>query len=282
MTSTELLRNIVAWAKQEGNVLSLVMTGSQAQEKQRGDGFSDLDLEIIALDPNSLAQDDGWLRRFAPVWTYQPLSEGQPYPTRLVFYNGGFKVDFTLADSRRLLDMIEAGRLDDLYERGYDVLVDKAGLTVDLPRPTGKFPVVTLPEQQEFQAAVEEFWFEAAHIPKYLIRSDLWVVKFRDWTMKCMLLKLMEWHAIALSDVPVDVRYIGTHARDWLEASVWNDLQRVFGHFDAKDSWRALLATMDLFRRLCQEIAAHSQLVYPQDVDDNISAYILSFDGRMG
>jgi aminoglycoside 6-adenylyltransferase len=281
MTLDELLRKIEAWAEADDNVLCLIMTGSQTQGSGQADEFSDLDIEIIAKDFEPLAGDDGWLRQFAPVWVYQPLYQDQDYPTRLVFYDGGHKVDFTLADRRRVLDMIEAGRLDDLYQRGYQVLIDKFGLTRDLPRPSGAFPVVALPEQPEFQAVVEEFWFEAAHIPKYLMRDEPWVVKFRDWTMKCMLLKLMEWHAVALSAAPVDVRYIGIHAREWTDEATWNELQHVFGHFDVADSWRALLASMRLVRRLGHEIAAASSLTYPQEVDDSISGYIMSFAERL-
>jgi len=282
MTPDDLLRTIVNWAERDANVLCLVVTGSRAQGAGPEDDFSDIDLEVIAENIPPLAETDEWLRQFAPLWIYLPLYQDQGYATRLIWYEGGIKVDFTLADSRRLLQMIEHGQLDELYRRGYRVLIDKVGLTADLPSPTGDFPIVTLPDQREFQAVVEGFWFEAAHIPKYLVRNEPWVVKFRDWTMKCRLLKLMEWHAVALSDEPVDVRYIGTHLRDWVDDSVWNDLQHVFAHFDVKDSWNALLAMMDLVRRLGQEIASCSDLTYPQHVDDGITGYIQGFAGQFG
>ncbi len=280
-TPTSCCGTIVEWAEQEEQVIGLIMTGAQTQQEGANDGLSDRDLELIFTDYEPFARDDAWLREFLPVWVYQPLFQDQNYPTRLVFYEGGHKVDFTLADSRRLLDMIECGELDHLYERGYQVLVDKTGVTRALPKPTGSFPLVPRPEQAEFQTVVEEFWFEAAHIPKYLLRGELWVVKFRDWTMKVDLLKLLEWHAIARSEEPVDVRYIGTHANRWVDQRTWNELQDVFAHFDAADSWRALLASMSLVRRLGQEIQQHSNLVYPQAVDDHISGYILGFSERL-
>lgn len=33
----------------------------------------------------------------------------------------------------------------------------------------------------------------------HLLREELWVVKARDWTMKVMLLQMLEWHAVATS-----------------------------------------------------------------------------------
>ena len=62
---------------------------------------------------------------------------------------------------------------------------------------------------------MEEFWFEAWHIPKYLKRNDLWVVKFRDWTMKQLLLRMLEWHAIATNGPALDISHIGVHMKDW-------------------------------------------------------------------
>jgi aminoglycoside 6-adenylyltransferase len=279
---TQLLDEIAAWARANPNITALVLTGSLARPGHHPDEFSDLDLELIAKDPGLLSGDGAWLHQFAPIWTMLALDEGQPYPTRLVIYEGGLKVDFTIASLARVLDMIERSRLDTVYERGYRVLFDKEGVTTGLPEPAGAVLSVGLPDQATFHAVVEEFWFEAAHIPKYLVRYELWVVKTRDWTMKRLLLKLIEWRAIAGSDDAPDVWYIGTHMRAWTDARTWDELQRAFGRFDVAGSWWALLATIELFGRLGREIAVMSELEYPEEMDEQVSRYILGFADRLG
>jgi aminoglycoside 6-adenylyltransferase len=210
----------------------------------------------------------------------QSLTQDQGYPTWLVFYEGGNKVDFTLADTKRLSDMIETERLDGLYDRGFRVIVDKQGITKQLPEASGKVSIDSRPTQAEFTAVVEEFWFEGAHIPRYLSRNELWVVKVRDRTMKENLLKMLEWHAIATSDEPLDVWYIGSHMKDWADRDTWEELGKTFAHFDAKDSWRGLIATMNLFRRVARETADRAGLEYPSEVDQGVTKYIASFEGR--
>ena len=284
MTSTDkdaLLARIVDWARTDANVLALVMTGSRARGDGRVDEFSDFDLEIIAERPEALIRDDAWLRGFGHVWVHLPTIIGPGHQTRLVFYEGGSKVDFSLCGVERVRQMADAGALNELYERGYRVLVDKQGITTDLRAPAGTFPVKALPAQAEFSAAVEEFWFEAAHIPRYLLRDELWVVKFRDWTMKTLLLRMLEWRAVACNERPVDVWHIGVHIREWVDAATWDEIRGVFSAFDAASSWDGLLATARLFRRLSMETATAAGLVYPAAVDDAIWEYVTSFGERI-
>jgi aminoglycoside 6-adenylyltransferase len=180
--------SIVRWAEDEPNVIALIRTGSRARDGQ-GDEFSDLDLEVIAADPRRLQRKDDWFRAFGGVWVVLRFDELR-FPTRLVVYDGGSKVDYTLAGVERLTEMYQG--LDSLYERGYEVLLDREGVTERLPRATGAFPILAAPSEAEFTFIVEEFWFEATHMPRYLSRGDLWVVKFRDWTMKRDLLRMLE------------------------------------------------------------------------------------------
>jgi aminoglycoside 6-adenylyltransferase len=280
-TLESLLERIKQWAISDDDVVALIMTGSGARDDGRIDEHSDLDLEVIADRPDRLAGDSTWLKQFGKVMLSQSLTQDQGYPTRLVFYEGGNKVDFTLADTKRLTDMVQVRKLDGLYDRGYRVIVDKRGITKSLPGASGRFPIVTRPTQAEFTAVVEEFWFEAAHIPRYLLRNELWVVKFRDWTMKGNLLKLLQWHAIATSSTPTDVWYIGIHMKDWLEPEIWRECHDVFAHFDAKDSWRGLIATINLFRRVATETADRAGLDYPTRVDRDATDYIRDFESHL-
>jgi aminoglycoside 6-adenylyltransferase len=272
-----LIARITAWADGDENIRALVVTGSAARGPAATDRFSDRDIEIIAHDRRPLLASDAWLHAFAPVWVAQALANNDAFDTRLVFFAGGRKIDFTIADRTRIEVMIRAGRLDDLYQRGYDVLLDKDGLTADLPRPTGEPPRRSLPTAAELAETVTEFWFEAAHMPAYLLRGELWVVKFRDWTMKQMLLRMVEWHALATNGPLTDVWHIGTRMERWVDAQTWGELQHVFGRFDRADSWRSLVATMRLFTRLTRETAERLDLAYPIDSERAITHYVLSF-----
>jgi aminoglycoside 6-adenylyltransferase len=268
------LNTIVEWASGRPDVVALIMTGSRARPDGIVDAFSDYDLEIFTTDPSVYTSSDEWMREIEDVWVYLPTTSSRGRETRLVVFQGGKKVDFSIWPAGALERTVELQKLDDLYERGFRVLADKTGVASHLPSPSYAPPVRHAPAETEFRAAVEEFWFEASHIPKYLKRDDLWVVKHRDWTMKQLLLRMAEWHAIASHGAGYDTWHLGIRMKHWVPPEVWQRLQGVFGRFDAADSGRALLETISLFRDLATETAVLLQYQYPQAADEAISGYI--------
>lgn len=278
---SELLDSIVMWGRSDANIVALVLTGSRARADGWADDLSDLDVEVVAIDVAALAEDDGWIHALGEVLVHLSLANEPGPATRLVFYEGGDKVDFTLCGRSRLQAMTVSGRLNDLYERGYRVLLDKEGLTRGLPAARGRRPSRRLPDQVDLDAVVTEFFFEAAHIPRYLIRDELWVVKARDWTMKECLVTVLEWHALAKSRGGADVSHMGAHMASWVDAHTWRELQQTYGRMNREDSWRALLATIGLFRRIARETAADSRLRYPDDIDARVTEYVKTFRSRL-
>lgn len=269
-----LLDSIQRWATARDDVRVLVQTGSLVRPDGLADEFSDLDIEVVARDPALLIENDVWIHEIGIPITILHLDaeDGQEWSTRLVIFEGGIKVDFTLAGLRRLEGMSGTHGLDPLYDRGYRVLLDKDDLTKGLPAPSFAFPIRSFPSEAHFRKRVEEFWFEAFHVPRYLARNELLLVKQRDWTMKELLLEMMEWHALAESGETVDVWHIGKGIRTWTDSATWTELQETFGHFDAKDARRAHARTTRLYSRLAREVAGMKAWTYPYKVEELISA----------
>jgi aminoglycoside 6-adenylyltransferase len=274
----DFLDKIVKWATGRPDIVSLIMTGSRAQRVGPVDEHSDYDLEIFSSEPSLYTSSDAWMSDIGKVWVYLPEEMEGRCETRLVVFEGGAKVDFAILSVSALEETVETQKLDELYERGYRVLVDKRGLAARLPQPSCLPPARRAPTEAEFQANIREFWFEASHIPKYLQRGDLWVVAFRDWTMKELLLEMLEWHALSTGEGK-DVRHIGMGMKEWVRPDLWQRLDQVFGRFDAADSWRALLATTSLFRDVAVETASNLGYAYPAEVDNSITGYIGRFEG---
>jgi aminoglycoside 6-adenylyltransferase len=273
--SDAFLERLVEWAARQPDVRALVLTGSRARADGRVDDVSDYDLEVLTTEPARYATPE-WMDELGPVWVYLPTtrSDDERYMTRLVVFAEAVKVDFSFAPPDLLEDMVAARKLSPLYERGYRVLLDRDGLAARLPEPSGRPTGRTLPTEAELRAAVEEFWFEASHIPKLLKRGELWVVKQRDWAMKELLLQMIEWHALAASGGKRDVWHIGTRMAEWAQPGVWERLHEAFGGFGAAESRRALLATTALYSDLGRETAAALGHAYPAEVDAAISAYV--------
>jgi hypothetical protein len=90
---------------------------------------------------------------------------------------------------------------------------------------------------------------------------------------------MIQWHAEAQKDWKEKSEPLGKNMRSWADPETWNALGGVFAHFEAVDSWQCLTATMNLFRRLSQEVALLLKVSYPETVDRHISAFISSLKG---
>ncbi len=264
----DLLDRIVRWGVGDDRVRTLVLTGSRARGD--ADALSDHDVAVFATDPDALAADDGWYAAFAPMLVCLPLGDGGD-AARLVIYEGGQKVDFSLLPVVDLDRLAGAALLPDPYDRAYRVLLDKDGLAGRLPPAPGPAPALP-PTPMMFAAAVEEFWFEVWHVAKYLARGDLWHAKFRDATAKELLLRMVEWHAVACRGA-ADVHYLGLGMERWADPDAWRRLHDCFGRFDAADARAALFATAALFGDLSREVAVAIGVLYPQRVEDAVLAY---------
>lgn len=238
----------------------MILTGSRARTRGPVDAASDYDVEVFVVEPERYGSSSAWLEEISPVWVRLPPSgdgeeDGGRRVTRQAFFAGGLKADLQIRPTEALADLAE-GSLDDLYERGYVVLWDPSGLASRLPVPSGRSSRLRPPTDTDLLDVCSEFWFEAAHIPPYLARGELWIVKFRDGTMKRMLLRLAEWDARARLGPEADVWHIGIHMREWAAPDVWADLHRCYGRFDAEDAFAAFQATLSLFSWLSRRVAA--------------------------
>lgn len=268
----DMLDRIVAWGATEQPIRVALLVGSRARQPVT-DELADLDVSLFAESPTPYTGSDQWITTLGAVWVCIPTfyeRGDQIVPTRLVIFDGGIKVDFSFPSFAILSEMAHTDELS----AGYRVLLDKDDRTAALSPPTGHAPRPQPPTAAEFATAIDEFWFEAYHVAKYLKRDELWMVKFRDWSTKEWLLKMIEWHAQASHGGNIDTHYLGKQMRQWTDPATSTALDHVFAHFDGDDSWRALLATLDLFRRLASETATLLGFTYPADLDANITAWI--------
>lgn len=278
-SSDEILKKTIAWAENEKSVRGVILVGSRAIEQS--DDLSDFDISIITTNTKQFTEDDSWISAIAPVWLYSPDKytwNDTEVPTRLVLYEGGVKVDFSLWN----ISIAEVVGQSTFFDTGFKVLVDKDRILENFKPASLKQVTPQKPSEEEFIHIIKEFWFEAYHVAKYLKREDLWLVKFRDWSLQVYLLTIMEWYMLAKNNWNYDVQWTGKHIKKWLDPEIYQRLYAIFGHFDTEDSWKAFEARINLFRDLSKKTAAQLGYKYPNDIDENLTKYIVSLKEKSG
>lgn len=130
MDVSALLRGAVAWAEGEPDVVGVALVGSHARGSARPD--SDVDLVILARDPQPYLRDTRWPQRFGPVASCEPEDWGRVTSLR-VLYEGGLEVEFGLTTPEWAELPVDAGTRR-VVRDGMRVLHDPAGLLARLAR----------------------------------------------------------------------------------------------------------------------------------------------------
>ena len=293
-----LLARISIWAKAEPNVRALTIFGSQARREDPADEWSDVDLLLVATKPDAYLADAQWLNRFGKVW----LSHAERAPVggvdeqRAVF-DGALEVDFTVLSAQTLrlarfglqiLSRMPAMAhafprstrggliaIADILGRGAKILVDKDRLMSRLPSMKFDDRYSEKPSERQFGAVTDRFWHGSIWVAKHLRRGELWRAKDGcDVRMKMSILQLIEWHTKATKGWNFDTWAQGRFLERWADPRIEAALGGAFAHYDIEDVWRALFATMEMYRWLGRETAAKLGVIYPTLADECATAWV--------
>jgi aminoglycoside 6-adenylyltransferase len=108
---------------------------------------------------------------------------------------------------------------------------------------------------------------------RHLRRGELWWAKSCcDEFLKHLLRQMLEWHARAREGVDTWMR--GQFLEEWADARAVESLPAVFARYEEEVTWRALMATMDLFRWLALETADLLGYAYPASGDTHATGIV--------
>lgn len=270
----QIIERFVAWAENETAVTAAVVIGSRARSDHPADEWADLDMIIVSKDPSRMLDQTDWLESIGtPVLTFVEDTSNGGEKERRVLFDNGLDVDFSIVPYERIQLLLSpevfqqiAGEMKDVFGRGARVLLDKEGQLKRLAELLAGWqaPPRRPPQEAEFLQVVHDFWYHAVWSARHLRRGELWWAKSGcDGRLKSLLFVMLEWQARAARGAEHDTWFRGRFLEEWADPRAVGELRAVFAHYDAEDVWRALLATLDLFRWLAVETAQRWGFAYP-------------------
>ncbi|GAB4185864.1 MAG: hypothetical protein Tsb0015_03190 [Simkaniaceae bacterium] len=277
-----ILKKIISWIDSEEVIRLALLTGSFA-DRSVTDELSDYDISLFCSDPRELIESDSWIKDIGDVWVVVPekyhLLEAT-IPTRLVIFQGGKKVDFSFF-SQDQLDILDTEGLPDAFHMGYEVLVDKDRLANKLPLPKFTGFREARPSEEEFHSLINEFWFEAYHVAKYLYRRDLWSVQFRlSGIYHSVLIKMICWNEAARHNWEYTTHPNGKQLKNWVGKDTWTAIHHIFPHFDAKEGWQSLRELLQLFIKLSHETSKFLGYRNLTDLETEMDLFITELEAK--
>ena len=272
-TYVQLERRWAEWALTQRTIQAVIIVGSQARSDHPADEWSDLDLVVFASDATAYLRESAWLNSFGTMVAAISNSFGQRDREWIALYADGCKLDVAFLSidpvaTPTLQAMLDGFPYPVVLQRGVRTLIDKTGAATTLHLPAVTTP---LPDQVEFTALINRLWLDAIKTAKFIRRHDLWRAKqLCDGEMKQHLLTLLEWQA-ALQEDRRDIWYDGRYLAEWADGEALADMPATFAAYEAADLQRALLATLDLARRLIRDVSDQLGDTYPTEADQFVT-----------
>lgn len=288
----ELIERFREWAEGRSDIRIAVVVGSRARVDHPADEWADLDIVIVTTDSEHYVSTSDWINHFGrPLLTFiEPTSTGDEKERR-VLYEGMLDVDFAIIPQERVMRLFQSrdqtieakadsqalAQISNLLGRGVRVLIDKDGIASQLSALSAslKKPPPPRPTQVEFLEVVNDFFYHAVFTAKHTRRGELWwTVTCLDCYMQHLLLRMIEWHALASHDWKHDTWFRGRFLEEWANPIAVKGLHETFAHYDDEDINRVLLAAIDLFRLLATKTATKLSYPYPTEADTSVTSWI--------
>ncbi len=277
-----IIKRVVKWAGDHDQIRVAILTGSRVGLGQV-DEFSDYDVAVYGHTFEPFLHSNGWIREIGDYWVYQKErfdADEFEIPSRLIVLEGGARVDLSFHPLVLLRRYLERG-LPDGLDGGYRILLDKDGITNNLPAPSYRAYRVGPPTKDAFLQTVYDFWFEIIGLAKYLKRQDLYFAKtIQLHYVNDLVLRTIVWRTQANHAWERSTHSLGKRMDLWVDDEIKREIPKMFSGYDVEESWLSLFAVAEFYSRLSRGVAEALGFPYPQAVEDNVMAYVRGLRGR--
>jgi aminoglycoside 6-adenylyltransferase len=269
---SNFLKKIRRWALNKPDIKALLLIGSQARKIVPADKWSDYDLNMFVDNPDDYLSSDSWLESLGKsMLTFVERIPIDGSLEKRVLFADGQDVDFIIEATGTLdnLNIKSHPVILSILKRGYQILVDKVGISASLAeiQAIPPFAPNQPPSLNAFLNVVNDFWYHCVWIIKKLMRGELWMAKhcLNSYLQKNCLLKMIEWHTHAEKGQDIDTWFNGRFLERWARPKILKQLKKIDARHDKAEIIRTLQAVMEFFLCLSKETAALLQFAYPEE-----------------
>lgn len=276
----QVLARLVAWGEAEPTIRALILTSTRARADGSADVLSDYDVIVAVRDADDFAASTGWaaLAYGRPLVRWGDRHElfGTTTYFRGIVYEDGARIDYTVWPDTLLERVAEEPALPEDLDVGYRMLLDKDGRAANWQPPSYRAHIPTPPTEAEYQALVDEFWWDTTYVAKSLWRGEIVFTKFAlDYDAKFVALRrFLEWRIEIEHGWSLRPGAYGRGLERLLPADLWSELATTYVGTGVEENWDALFRTIALFRRVATEVADALGYTYRQDVDELVTAHL--------
>ncbi|MGX5819846.1 AadS family aminoglycoside 6-adenylyltransferase [Chitinophaga lutea] len=283
---TQTLAAVVDWAKVNDGIRAVLLTSSLANPAAPVDEFSDLDIELVFANQPDYRDDAAWVALFGKPISMVEEDESAfdgKHAMKMVLYEDHVKIDFKLWDKDAFSREVMADTLDEDWDVGYKVLLDKDDLTPHMKPPTFASVIIQRPAKEKFRQVLNDFWWDTTYVAKCLARDELFYAKFMSENMMRTdyLVPLIEWYIASENQWQITTNKQGRLFKKYLPANLWRRIEATFSGSDIGENWEALFVYCDVVHELGTILAKRLEYEYPFVLEKDIRKYLGEVRARL-
>ena len=280
-----VINRLIRWAERREDIRAMLLYSSRTNPTAQVDIFSDYDILLAVTDIHKFYNDDRWLEDFGKVLVVfrNPIGIEQGFECFgfVTHYQDGTKIDYGFYPVEFFHWVARQPELPEDFDYGYRVLLDKDRLTEKIHPPAYRAYLPKPPTEKEYRAIVEEFFNDALYVGKHLWRGNLFAVKLSlDYIMKYTdVRKMLEWRMEIDQNWSLRTKGAGREIKQHTDPGLWTELGETYVGAGMEENWEALFKTIQLFRKVANEVAGSLGFTYPADLDRQV---IVALEGVRG
>ncbi|WP_214742279.1 MULTISPECIES: aminoglycoside 6-adenylyltransferase [unclassified Exiguobacterium] len=258
MKQEQIIEQLVAFAKENDQIRTVVLNGSLVNPSTRPDLYQDVDLAFYVKDVQAVAADRSWIDIFGEILIMQTpeTADSERHVTFLVQYVGGHRIDLTIRSVDQLEGMLEADSLSQIiFDRDHHSVVTPSDRSYRVKRPSA----------DEYAACWNEFWWVSLYVIKGIKRHQvLYALDHLD-IMRNMLRQMMEWNIGYATDFSVNLGKSGDGMRDHLPEELWEMLGATYASAELSSIEDTHGRLQSLFFFCAQRVAEQGDFVFREE-----------------
>ena len=146
-------------------------------------------------------------------------------------------------------------------------MIDKNNYLPAIDESSDKNYWVKKPNQEEFLACCNEFWWCTNNLAKGLARKEiLYVQDMANFVVRKELEKILSWKVGIKTDFKVSVGKSAKYISKYLDKEIYENYLKTFFTCDIESAWKSIFFMCDLFEKIAHEVA--NQLGYLYNFDE--------------
>ena len=278
-TETEILDQILNFAKGNENIRLVGMEGSRVNVNVPRDDFRDYDITFVVTDAalDSFTKDDAWLAFLGERVIMQKPEAMSLFPPEnewlfsfLMIFTDGVKIDLSIVPLAFLPKYLASDKL-------LKILLDKDGRIPQPSIPTDRDFWICAPDAAVFDDCCNEFWFVSTYIMKGILRKE---ILFASWHMEHIareqIFTMLSWKIGSEHGYNFSIGKHNKYIEKYLSAAEWNLLMKTYRLDNLKSCRAAMDAAFTLFRQTSKAVAEKLGFNYP-NYDEKVTDFVKSF-----